>query len=161
MKPGQHYLAFLVDDYRLCIPIGCVNRVVYAAALKPAPKQPWAVLGILDLEGSLVPVLSCYQLLGLQPAPIHPQHRFIIVNCTSTGAPDGKDDVQLALHVSGIHGMLLHEQCRLEQLEVPDGAKQIRQSVLIDDTGNYWLFEPEQLLEGVDIALLEQIASAS
>jgi purine-binding chemotaxis protein CheW len=49
---------FLLDGTRYALRLDAVERVVPAAALTPLPGAPAIVLGLLDLEGRIVPVVD-------------------------------------------------------------------------------------------------------
>jgi purine-binding chemotaxis protein CheW len=54
----MHAFSFLLDGTRYALRLDTVERVVPAAALTPLPGAPAIVLGLLDLEGRIVPVVD-------------------------------------------------------------------------------------------------------
>ena len=55
-----------------------VQRAVRAAAVTPLPGAPPPVIGILDVAGRVLPVLSIRRRLGLEPGAIEPHMHFLI-----------------------------------------------------------------------------------
>jgi purine-binding chemotaxis protein CheW len=53
----MHALTFLLDGTLYALRLDTVERVVHAAALTPLPGAPAIVLGLIDLEGRIVPVV--------------------------------------------------------------------------------------------------------
>ncbi len=72
-------LVFLVDEKRLAIDLAVVERVVSAAALSSIFGTPPVVLGLLNLHGNPVPVISMRIKLGLPPREMLPSDEIIIV----------------------------------------------------------------------------------
>lgn len=55
---SAHLLIFVLDEQRYALPLDRVIKVVRAAALTPLPQAPDIVMGILDLQGDVVPVIN-------------------------------------------------------------------------------------------------------
>lgn len=72
-------------------------RVVRAAAITPLPKAPEIVLGILDLQGELIPVIDLRKRFRLPQKPIRSSDHFVVA---STGART------VALVVDGTTGVI-------------------------------------------------------
>ena len=71
-------LIFTVDDRRYALPLADVERIVRAVAVKPVPNSPAHVLGLIDVEGSVLPVIDTRQLFGLRSRGVRASDRFII-----------------------------------------------------------------------------------
>lgn len=158
MKTEQYYLALVVGAHKLCVPISYVIQVTGAASLLPVPRQGFALLGLLEIGGRFVAVISCHQLLGLEPITLNPSQRYVILYLRPEKQADVQADLQLALHVDEVAGLLAHENCQIEELQLPVGPATHSYGVLSHATGKYWLFDLDQLLQGVDIELIEQLA---
>jgi purine-binding chemotaxis protein CheW len=57
-RNSLHVFTFLLDGTRYALRLETVERAVPAAALTPLPGAPAIVLGLLDLEGRVVPVVD-------------------------------------------------------------------------------------------------------
>lgn len=73
-RVGEELLGFVETD---------VERVVQAAALAPAVDAPPWVLGLLNLHGSLVPVVSIIGRAGLTQRNIEPSDSIVITNISA------------------------------------------------------------------------------
>lgn len=72
-------LIFVVENVRLAFDLEQVDRVVRACTLKPLPGSPETVLGILNLNGIPVPVISFRKKLELTPKDMDTTDEIIIV----------------------------------------------------------------------------------
>jgi purine-binding chemotaxis protein CheW len=68
-------LVFEVGGRRFGLPAAAVREVVRAVALAPLPKAPAIVEGVINVRGTLVPVLNIRGRFGLPPKPLeHTDH---------------------------------------------------------------------------------------
>jgi purine-binding chemotaxis protein CheW len=74
-----------------------VERIVSAAAITPLPRAPEIILGILDLQGEIVPVIDMRKRFRLPAREIHPADQFIIARTRS---------LKVALLVDATRGVL-------------------------------------------------------
>jgi purine-binding chemotaxis protein CheW len=71
-------LVFLLDSQRYALPLEVVERTVRAAAITPLPQAPQIVLGVLDLGGTILPVLNVRRRFSLPERDIQPSDQFLI-----------------------------------------------------------------------------------
>lgn len=71
-------VTFRLDRERHALTLDAVERAIPAAAITPLPAMPRPVLGLLDLEGELLPVLSVRRRLGLADLALSPSHHFLV-----------------------------------------------------------------------------------
>ena len=79
MADSTGLLVFIIEDIRLAVDLDQVDRVVRAASLKPIPGAPSNVLGLLNLNGIPVPVLSLRQKLKLEEREMETTDEIIIL----------------------------------------------------------------------------------
>lgn len=72
-------LVFQLEAQRYAVALDAVERVVRAVALTPVPEAPRIVLGVIDVAGRVVPVLSLRRHFGLPDKPISPEDYFVLV----------------------------------------------------------------------------------
>ncbi len=58
MKRPNHLIVFALDSQRYALPLPVVDRVVRMAAITPLPKAPDIVLGIVNIQGRVIPVIN-------------------------------------------------------------------------------------------------------
>jgi len=85
-----------------------VERVVRAAAITPLPKAPEVVLGVLDLQGQVIPVVNLRRRFQLPERALRATDQFVIARARL---------VTVALAVDGVESVL-EESAR--ELVAPD-----------------------------------------
>ena len=71
-------LLFAVGGRHLAIPTSCVEAVVAAVAIVPLPKAPPIVEGVINVRGTLVPVLDVRRRFDLPPLALGLDQHFVI-----------------------------------------------------------------------------------
>lgn len=92
----DQYLLFQIQSQKFALSIKVIDRAVRACAIRPLPNSSIHVLGMLDLQGTVIPVVTLRTLLGIDAKSIDLSDMMII--CKSL-------DKQLALLVDGIHNI--------------------------------------------------------
>jgi len=96
IKPS-HLLVFRLDEQQYALRLGSVERIIRAAAVTPLPKAPDIVLGILDIQGEVVPVINVRKRFRQPEKEIRPADHFIIAKARS---------LKVALVVDETHGVV-------------------------------------------------------
>ncbi len=76
----HQFLTFEVADRRLGLSAKALREVVRAVAIAALPKAPPIVEGVINLRGTLVPVLDVRRRFGLPPAPVTPEQHLLIAH---------------------------------------------------------------------------------
>jgi len=156
MSESVPLVIFRVEDQRYGLPLSMVERIVRAAEVTPLPKAPAIVIGVLDVEGRVLPVLNIRQRLGMPECKISPAHQFVIARTSKRGVVFVIDEALgvVALPSTGIVGAAQIVP-GLEHIrgvvQLPDGL------VLIHDLERFLSLQEERALdealkEGVDHA---------
>lgn len=58
-------LIFSMDDHYYALPLARVMRVIRALEITPVPESPPVLVGVFDLHGKTIPVISLRHLLSL------------------------------------------------------------------------------------------------
>jgi purine-binding chemotaxis protein CheW len=53
---AEHLLSFSLDTQRFALPLANVERVVHAVDITPLPNGPSVILGVINVQGRVVPV---------------------------------------------------------------------------------------------------------
>ena len=82
MRDLIRYVQFRVDDKRVAIFLHEILRIVRAVEITrlKAGDEQW--LGVIDVEGELLPVMSLRKHLGAIPRPIRASDFFVLVNAS-------------------------------------------------------------------------------
>ena len=62
--PPSSVVVFSLDDQRYALPLDRVKRSIRVVAITPLPELPPIVLGIMDLEGLVIPVIDIRKRFG-------------------------------------------------------------------------------------------------
>lgn len=65
MTESFHLVVFSLDDQRYALQLSAVDRTVRMVEITPLPKAPEIVIGIITVNGSIVPVLDIRRRFGL------------------------------------------------------------------------------------------------
>jgi len=80
-------VSFAVDGQEYALPIDRVQEIVQAPEqVTTVPNAEARVLGVMDLRGRLLPVVSLRKVFGLAPAPLEPHNRIVVVQLAGEGA---------------------------------------------------------------------------
>lgn len=70
---------FRVDEHRFALPLTAVERVVRAVAITALPKAPAVVLGVIDVQGQVLPVCDVRERFQLPRRPVRLTDHLAIV----------------------------------------------------------------------------------
>lgn len=65
MKNPDSLMIFTLADRRYALPLHAVDRVVRIVAITPLPKAPDIVLGVVNIQGRVIPVINMHRRFGL------------------------------------------------------------------------------------------------
>ncbi|OGW57628.1 MAG: chemotaxis protein CheW [Nitrospirae bacterium RIFCSPLOW2_12_42_9] len=78
-KPNQ-LIVFTLDDQRLALSISSVNRVIRVVGITPLPKGPDIVIGIINMQGNIIPVVNIRKRFCLPERDINLNDQIIITH---------------------------------------------------------------------------------
>jgi purine-binding chemotaxis protein CheW len=156
MNASLQLVLFRLDDQRFALALEAVERIVRAAEITPLPNAPSIVLGVLDVEGRVLPVLNLRRRLGLPERDLAPNDQFVLARTATRSValvvdealglielpPDGIASAeQIAPGLDPIRGVI----------QLPDGM------ALIHDLDRFLSLDEERVL---DEALSTEVAHA-
>jgi purine-binding chemotaxis protein CheW len=77
--PGQ-VVVFLLDDRRYGLRLSVVEKIVQMAEITPLPKAPPIVMGIVNLQGRIIPIFNIRMRFGLEEREPDPNDHLVIAN---------------------------------------------------------------------------------
>ena len=95
----NHIVAFSLDDQQYGLNLSCVERIVRAVSITPLPDAPSEILGVINVEGRIMPVLNTRKWLGLPERDIELQDVFIIVSANRHSVALVADEVKPVVEV--------------------------------------------------------------
>lgn len=78
MTWSNDFLVFSIEGRKCALPLTSVDRIVRAAAVTPLPNAPTVVIGALDLEGAVLPVLSLRRRFSFPDREVRVTDQFLI-----------------------------------------------------------------------------------
>jgi purine-binding chemotaxis protein CheW len=129
---------FRIDEQWYGVPLQAVERVVRLVAITPAPQAPVLVLGVIDLQGTIVPVLDLRRRLELPDRLPTLDDRMIVVSAGSH---------RLAFVVDEVAGLLRPDVDRMTSAEDIGSGMSCLSAVAKTDTGMVLLLDLEHLLD--------------
>jgi purine-binding chemotaxis protein CheW len=58
MNNVRHLVVLALDEQRLAVPLATVDRIVRAVEVTPLPGAPPVVLGVINVQGTVLPVIN-------------------------------------------------------------------------------------------------------
>jgi purine-binding chemotaxis protein CheW len=113
------YLTCILGGTRYLLQTRLVREVEEVGAITPVPMTPIWLRGVMNLRGTIVPVVDLALFLGLATAPMNGGEA--IVCTTGDAASDGDDDQLIALAVEGVTD--IHSFGSSEIVPLPDGRQ--------------------------------------
>ncbi len=98
-QPTSEHLVFAIAGTYFAVPVPLIEEVDRPATITPVPNVPPWVLGVVNLRGEIVSVVSLAAFLGLSPSPFTADTRLVLSRTAS-------DELQIGLIVDRIRGIL-------------------------------------------------------
>lgn len=90
-------VVFSLGMQRCGLPLSRVERVVRMVAVRPLPKAPPIVCGVVNLQGRILPVVDAARRFGLPPRPLRLEDQLLVARTPRRS---------LAMVVDGASGVL-------------------------------------------------------
>jgi len=78
MSESVQLVVFRLDEQRYALSLAAVERIVRAVEVTLLPNAPPIVLGAIDVEGHVLPVLDVRRRFGLRRREISPADQFLV-----------------------------------------------------------------------------------
>ena len=105
-----HFLAFQVAQQRFALPLKKVQRVLRMVALIPVPEAPDVIVGLINIHGQVMPVISLRARLGLGTPCADVNDRIVLIKTGDRTLGLIVENVEAVLAVTG------------DQIESPRGS---------------------------------------
>ncbi len=96
---------FILDDQRYALRLSAVERIVRAVEVTSLPKAPAIVLGVINVQGQIVPVVNLRRRFRLPERDIDVNDQFIIAH-TSKSGPEPVEGRPVALVADTVIGVV-------------------------------------------------------
>lgn len=144
-------LVFELAGRRLGLSVSAVREVIRAVAIATLPKAPAIVEGLINLRGTLVPVLDIRRRFGLPPVALLPEQHFLIAQA------NGK---LVALRVDrALDLVAIDDNAIAAPADVAPGAEHVAGIVKLND-GVLVIHDLERFLSGDETQQLDAAVAA-
>jgi purine-binding chemotaxis protein CheW len=114
----RHLFVLLLDEQRYALHVAAVSRVVRMVEITPIPETSGSLLGLVNVQGEVLPVIDLRSCLRHHPLAVDPQDVLVIV---TTG------DRRVALAADAVGGVLAYSELELVREE-----RMLRQSPFLE-----------------------------
>jgi purine-binding chemotaxis protein CheW len=79
METTDKHLVFKIKEQLFTLPVTYVNTIIQLPRLFKVPQAPAFILGVINLEGNVIPVVDTSTKLGMGSIQLHEQSQVIIM----------------------------------------------------------------------------------
>ena len=83
MTEKSHFVIFTLDDQKFALPLSSVEKIARAAAVRPLPKSSDMILGVVNVQGRVIPVLDLKKRFGIPTREIAVTDHLIIARAST------------------------------------------------------------------------------
>jgi purine-binding chemotaxis protein CheW len=144
-KPNQ-LVVFSLDDQRYALRLSAVDRVVYMVRVTPLPKAPDIVIGVVNVQGRVIPVINMRRRFHLQEREIALTDRLVIAHTARRPVALAADAVAGIIEYPGQD--IVAAEDILPGVEHVEGIAKLEDGlILIHDLDRFLSLEEEQSLD--------------
>jgi purine-binding chemotaxis protein CheW len=143
MSDIRHFVVFKLDDQRYALPLTTVERIVRMVEVTPVPEVDASLLGVINVQGRIIPVVNTRHRFGLPSKPPCLSDQLIIARAGSrslalvadavTGVLESSEGEIIPAHdilpgMDHVHGVLKQGDgmILLHDLDTFDGDRTLR-----------------------------------
>ena len=146
LEDHMQIVVFSLDEPRYALDLSTVERVVSAVEITPLPRAPEIVLGVINMQGQVVPVVDVRKRFRLPEREVNIDDRFIIARTSRRVVALVADDV-VGVQRLGDRQIVSAEQA-LPFAEYIKGVAKVEEDlVLIYDLDRFLSLDEEQKLD--------------
>lgn len=148
MKSSDFLTVFTLDNQRYALPLSASERVVRMVAITPLPNAPDIILGVVNFNGRVVPVINMRRRFGLPEREISLQDQIVIAHTARRPVALVADAV-LDVIACAAQSLIAAEDI-LAKVDYVDGVVKLADGlILIHDLDKFLSLEEEETLDQV------------
>ena len=145
MKKPDHLIVFVLDRQRYALPLHAVDRVVRMVAITPLPKAPDIVLGVVNFQGRVIPVINMRRRFNLPEKDIALTNQLVVAHTSRRPVALVADAVHDVITSSAQN--LIETENILPGVEYVEGVVKLGDGmILIHDLDKFLSLEEESSL---------------
>jgi len=138
---------FILDGQRYGLYLDAVERVIRAVAITRLPKAPGIVIGVINIQGRIIPAVNVRKRFGLPQREMAVSDQVIVARTSARDVAMVVDEVTGIVEYSGME--LVPKEKILPSLEHIDGIVVLNDGlVLIHDLEKFLSLEEQRSLDG-------------
>lgn len=142
---GQ-YVVFTLDSQRYALHLASVERTVRAVEIIPLPKAPDIVIGVINVQGQIVPVLNIRKRFGLPEREIELNGQIILARTARRSIAFVTDSVNGIIERSAEE--VISSEKVIPGLEYVEGVIKLKDGlILVNDIDSFFMLEEEKDLD--------------
>lgn len=142
----NQFVIFSVDEHRYALPLSTVERTVRAVEVTTLPKAPDIVLGIINVQGRIIPVINICKRFRLHPREMNLSDQLVIAHTSK---------YKISLLVEAVHGVAEYpEQEVVAVEEIIPGIEYVKGVIKLED-GMIQILDIDTILSFEDVKSLE------
>ena len=146
MESSLQLVLFTLDDRRIALKLFSVERVIRAVVIAPLPGAPSIVLGVINVEGTVVPVVDMRSRFGLSARPPDIDDQYILVRTSTRILAVVADEVKGAIEADMEN--VVKGDTVLPGLDYVEGILKLKGKIaLIHDLDRFLSLEEEKALD--------------
>jgi len=144
IKP-DHLIVFALDRQRYAVPLHAVDRVVRMVEITPLPKAPDIILGVVNFQGRVIPVINMRRRFNLPEKDIALTDQLVVAHTSRRPVALVADAVHDV--IAGLAQGLIETENILPGIEYVDGVIKLEDGlILIHDLDKFLSLEEESSL---------------
>lgn len=148
MDKLEQYTTFTLDSQRYALRLSSVQRVVHAVEITPLPKSPEIVLGIINVQGQVIPVFNPRKRFGLPEKELGLTDQLLIANTSKRTVALLVDSTGGVIECSGQE--VVSDGTILPGMEYVEGVIKLKDGMLIiHNLDSFLSLEEEKKLDKV------------
>jgi purine-binding chemotaxis protein CheW len=145
MDAPDKLVVFNLDEQRFAIDLACVERVIHIVEITPLPKAPPFVLGIINMNGRIIPVFDIRKRFLLPPRDTHLGDQMIVASTSKRTAALLVESVSDVIEIS--EEKIIASESILPGLEYVEGVVKMEDGmILIHNLEQFLSIEEEEAL---------------
>jgi purine-binding chemotaxis protein CheW len=145
MNQVHQLVVFTLDGQRYAVPLSAVERIVRLVEITPVPHTPEIVLGVINVQGRILPVVNIRGRLRLSARELHLSDHLLIARTSKRTVALVVDAVSEVVNLPG-HEMVTGEKILAHLKYVAGVVKRPDGLILIHDLDEFLSLEEEQAL---------------
>ena len=144
---ADHFVVFTLDQLNFALPVSIVDRIVRTVKITPVPGTPVSILGVINVQGKIIPVFNIRRIFGLPDRELKLIDQLIIARTSEHT-------------ISFVTDMVTGITNRLEQKTIPadkifPGLEKIIEGLVFFEDGMILIYNLEKLFTLENVGMLD------